>query len=198
MRGGRGLRWRGGAAAHGRPARPPGVSYARSLHHRSIPSFRSSRTAGPSPVPTCSPCTRTGRASRAGPDERGRTTLDLHPRHLPLTVFVAVDGFAAHLEPAWIPDERALHVGLTARPGGGSRIAARATFGESDRRNGRGSDDDHRPRRGSAPHGGARRGGRVGSGRVGREASAAGSRCRSSGWLAGAALLDYGPHWALR
>ena len=53
-------------------------------------------------------------------DERGRATLELSPRHLPLTVFVAKDGFAAHEETAWIPDERALHVQLTAQPAGGS------------------------------------------------------------------------------
>jgi hypothetical protein len=55
-------------------------------------------------------------------DERGRATLELSPRHLPLTVFVAKDGFAAHEEPAWIPDERALHVYLQARPGTGAGI----------------------------------------------------------------------------
>ena len=49
-------------------------------------------------------------------DERGRATLELSPRHLPLTVFVAKDGLAAHEETAWIPDERALHVQLTAQP----------------------------------------------------------------------------------
>lgn len=69
----------------------------------------------------------TGEAGRT--DARGRATRDPHPRHLPLTVFVAGEGFAAHLEPAWIPDERALHVGLTARPGGGSAIAEQVTPG---------------------------------------------------------------------
>lgn len=70
-----------------------------------------------------------GMRQSGGTDERGRATLDLHPRHLPLTVFVAGEGFAAHLEPAWIPDERALHVGLTARPGRGSAIAERVAPG---------------------------------------------------------------------
>ena len=60
-------------------------------------------------------------------DERGQATLDLRPGHLPRTVFVARDGFAAHVEPDWVPDERALHVPLTARPGGGSGIAAGVT-----------------------------------------------------------------------
>ena len=44
-------------------------------------------------------------------------------------MFVAGQGIAAHLEPAWIPNERALHVGLTARPGGGSAIAEQVTPG---------------------------------------------------------------------
>lgn len=51
-------------------------------------------------------------------DDRGCATLDLAPRHLPLTVFVAADGFAEHEEAGWIPDERALHVHLTARLAG--------------------------------------------------------------------------------
>ena len=62
-------------------------------------------------------------------DERGRATLDLRCRHLPLTVFVAADGFAAHEEPAWIPDERVLYVQLTTRPGGGARIFEGTTQG---------------------------------------------------------------------
>ena len=55
-------------------------------------------------------------------DERGRTTLDVLHCHLPMTVLVAKDGFAAHEEPAWIPDERALHVHLQARPGAGAGV----------------------------------------------------------------------------
>ena len=62
-------------------------------------------------------------------DERGCAKLDLRPGHLPLTVFVAKDGFAAHVETDWVPDERALHVQLAARPGGGSHIAAGAMPG---------------------------------------------------------------------
>ena len=69
----------------------------------------------------------TGKSGRT--DEGGRATLDLRPRHLPLTVFVAGEGFAAHLEPDWIPDERALHVRLTAQPGGGSVIVEGVTPG---------------------------------------------------------------------
>ena len=63
-----------------------------------------------------------GTWTSAEADERGRATLDLRPGHLPTTVFVAGDGFAAHEEPAWVPDERALHVRLTSQRGTGSRI----------------------------------------------------------------------------
>ena len=49
---------------------------------------------------------------------------DLRPR-----CEVARDGFAAHVEPEWVPDERALHVRLRARPGGGSLIAPGAAPG---------------------------------------------------------------------
>ena len=55
-------------------------------------------------------------------DQRGRAALELRTRHRPLTVFVAKDGFAVDEEPAWIPEERALHVHLQARPGAGAGI----------------------------------------------------------------------------
>ena len=55
-------------------------------------------------------------------DERGRAALDLASRHLPLTLFVAKVGFAVYEEPSWIPDERALHVHLQARPGAGAGV----------------------------------------------------------------------------
>ena len=63
-----------------------------------------------------------GTWTSARSDEGGRAAVDLASGHLPLTVLVARDGFAAHEEPAWIPDERALHVYLKALPEGGSRI----------------------------------------------------------------------------
>ena len=53
----------------------------------------------------------TRRSAKTG--ERGAAALDVRPGHLPLAVRVAREGFAAHREPAWIPDERALHVRLT-------------------------------------------------------------------------------------
>lgn len=57
-------------------------------------------------------------------DQGGCAQLNLCPGHLPLTVFIARDGFAAHVEAEWVPDERALHVQLAARRGGGSQIAS--------------------------------------------------------------------------
>ena len=62
-------------------------------------------------------------------DERGCAKLDLRPGHLPLTVFVARNGYAAHVETEWIPDECALRVQLAAQPGDGSLIAAGAMPG---------------------------------------------------------------------
>ena len=64
---------------------------------------------------------RTWVSTRA--DGRGRAAIDLPQGHLPMTVFVARDGFAVHEEPAWVPDERALHIHLKALSEGGSRIA---------------------------------------------------------------------------
>ena len=62
-------------------------------------------------------------------DERGCAKPDLRPGHLPLTVFVARNGHAAHVEAEWVPDERALHIELAPQPGGGSLIATGAKPG---------------------------------------------------------------------
>ena len=59
--------------------------------------------------------------------ENGETILDLHSVHLPMTVYVAAEGFAAHLEHDWTPAERALHVELSVLPGGGAVIFPEAT-----------------------------------------------------------------------
>ena len=59
---------------------------------------------------------------RAVTGEYGEAVLDLHAVHLPMTVFVAADGFSAHLERGWTPAERTLHVELNALPGGGAVI----------------------------------------------------------------------------
>ena len=53
--------------------------------------------------------------------------VDLHTTQLPMTVFVAAPGHAAHLEQDWTLSERALAVDLVALPKGGSVIFAEAT-----------------------------------------------------------------------
>ena len=58
----------------------------------------------------------------ANTGENGETVLDLHSIHLPMTVFVAVEGFAAHVERDWIPAERALNVELSPLSHGGAVI----------------------------------------------------------------------------
>ena len=57
---------------------------------------------------------------RASTDADGEARLDLHSVHLPMTVYGAADGCAAHIERDWIPSERALAIDLAALPGGGS------------------------------------------------------------------------------
>ena len=55
-------------------------------------------------------------------DESGTAEFDLHSALLPMTVFVAAKGFAAHLERTWTPVERSLNVELTKLSGGGAII----------------------------------------------------------------------------
>ncbi|MCY3821070.1 MAG: DUF4143 domain-containing protein [Gammaproteobacteria bacterium] len=55
-------------------------------------------------------------------DESGEVTLDLHSLHLPMTVYVAANGFCAHIEHDWIPAERMLHVDLDTLARGGAVI----------------------------------------------------------------------------
>ena len=64
---------------------------------------------------------------RATTSENGEITLDLHSVHLPMTIFVAAEGFAAHLEQDWTPAERALHIELSTLSGGGAVIFPEAT-----------------------------------------------------------------------
>ena len=59
--------------------------------------------------------------------ETGETILDLHDVHLPMTVFVAAEGFAGHLEQDWTPAERALHIELRVLPNGGAVIFTEGT-----------------------------------------------------------------------
>lgn len=55
-------------------------------------------------------------------DENGDARLDPHSLHSPITVYVATEGYCAHLERDWIPAERMLHVDLDPLPGGGAVI----------------------------------------------------------------------------
>ena len=64
---------------------------------------------------------------RATTDQHGEATVDLHSTHLPMTVFVAAPGYAAHLERDWVPSHRALAVDLKALPRGGAVIFAEPT-----------------------------------------------------------------------
>lgn len=60
-------------------------------------------------------------------DENGEATVSLHSVHLPMTVFVAATGFAAHVERDWVPAQASLAVELEALPEGGSVIFAEST-----------------------------------------------------------------------
>ena len=63
----------------------------------------------------------------AATNEDGEASLDLHTTHLPMTVFVAARGYAAHLEREWMPGGGALAVDLEALPQGGAAIFPEAT-----------------------------------------------------------------------
>ena len=64
---------------------------------------------------------------RATTDEQGEAAVDLHTTLLPMTVFAAAPGHAAHPERDWTPSERALAIDLDALPDGGSVIFPEAT-----------------------------------------------------------------------
>ena len=64
---------------------------------------------------------------QATTDADGEANVDLHTTHLPMTVFVAARGYAAHLEREWMPGKGALAVELEALPEGGSVIFPEAT-----------------------------------------------------------------------
>jgi len=64
---------------------------------------------------------------RSRTDADGEARLDLHSVHLPMTVFVACEGYAAHVERGWLPMERALAVELAPKAGGGSAVFAEST-----------------------------------------------------------------------
>lgn len=60
-------------------------------------------------------------------DENGEAMLDLRPLHWPMTVYVAIRGYCAHLERDWTPAERMLHVDLDILPQGGAVILPEGT-----------------------------------------------------------------------
>ena len=60
-------------------------------------------------------------------DENGNAQIDLHMTHLPMTVFAAAPGFAAHLENDWMPAKRGLAIEMQPLPEGGSVIFPEAT-----------------------------------------------------------------------
>ena len=64
---------------------------------------------------------------RSSTDRNGEARLELHSVHLPLTVFAAAEGCAAHVEREWIPAERGLAIELAALRGGGSLVLPEAT-----------------------------------------------------------------------
>ena len=64
---------------------------------------------------------------RGTTDGVGEASLELHAVNLPLTVFAAAAGFAAHVERNWVPAERPLIIELTEITGGGSVVITEGT-----------------------------------------------------------------------
>ncbi len=64
---------------------------------------------------------------RGTTDGVGEASVELHSVNVPLTVFVAAAGYAAHVERDWIPAERALTIELTELLGGGSVVFEKGT-----------------------------------------------------------------------
>ncbi|MDD9973282.1 MAG: putative DNA binding domain-containing protein [Candidatus Poribacteria bacterium] len=64
---------------------------------------------------------------RATTDENGHAQVDLHTTHLPMTVFAAAPGFAAHLENNWAPAKGELALEMQSLQDGGSVIFSNAT-----------------------------------------------------------------------
>ena len=64
---------------------------------------------------------------QATTDALGQAIIGLHTADLPMTVFVAAKGFAAHLERGWVPADGGLTVELKGLPTGGAVIFSEAT-----------------------------------------------------------------------
>lgn len=60
-------------------------------------------------------------------DENGQAQIDLHMTHLPMTVFAAAPGYAAHLENDWVPAKGGLSLEMQSLQDGGSVIFSEAT-----------------------------------------------------------------------
>ena len=60
-------------------------------------------------------------------DDNGEAQVDLHSTHLPMTVFAAAHGFAAHLEDDWLPVNGTIAIEMERLPEGGSVIFPEAT-----------------------------------------------------------------------
>lgn len=66
-------------------------------------------------------------SKQAMTDSGGTAWLELHRSDLPMTVFAAAEGFAAHLESDWKPAEGPLVIDLDELPGGGAAIFPKGT-----------------------------------------------------------------------
>ena len=64
---------------------------------------------------------------RAKSDEEGIATFSLHTTELPMTVYAATEGYAAHHERDWMPSQRALVIEMKLLPSGGSVIFPEGT-----------------------------------------------------------------------
>ena len=60
-------------------------------------------------------------------DENGKARVDLHTTHLPMTVYAAAPGFAAHLEHDWVPAYGGMEIKMQSLQDGGSVIFPEAT-----------------------------------------------------------------------
>ena len=63
----------------------------------------------------------------ASTDEHGEAEVNLYTTQLPMRVFVATPGYAAHMVRNWTPSERALAIDLDTLPEGGSIIFPEST-----------------------------------------------------------------------
>ena len=64
---------------------------------------------------------------RTTTNKEGEAYMDLHTTHLPITVFAAAPGFAAHLEHDWIPATGGLTLEMQSLPDGGAVIFSEGT-----------------------------------------------------------------------